>query len=135
MISRLFERAKLPLAVAAWCCVLLPGAVAAADCEATLDPELIREEAGDETGGVDKTYIFGVEVDTEADCAMIRFDLVATIAGADGAQSTRRKPGQVRLSNGSTHYRMAFNIPPDQDLVDWRFELTQCHACALDSPE
>jgi hypothetical protein len=105
------------------------------ECDAELSPELSREETGYETGGVGERYTFHIEVRTEADCAKIRFELIATVQKSDGEEVTRRKPAQVRLSDGSTGYRMVFELRPGERLENWEFALTDCEACTLMAPE
>jgi hypothetical protein len=128
-------RTILPLAVLLVCALGPSLVLASMECDAELSPELSREESGYETGGVGERYTFHIEVSTEADCAKIRFELIATVQTSDGQEETRRKPAQLRLSDGSTGYRMTFNLRAGEELENWEFVLTDCQACTLLAPE
>lgn len=124
---------SLALTMVLFC--LGPATFAAMECEAQVRSELIEEQPGLEDGSRGDRFVFRVEIRTEADCAKIRFELVAEVQTADGERETRRKPGRVRLSQGATDYRMQLDLEPGEELVEWSVGLTDCDDCTLFAPE
>ncbi len=126
--------AVLPLAALLLFGFGTPAALAQEECDADLTPELVRKESGDETGGVGTRYTFDVEVNTEADCAIVRFELVARVQRPNGDEETDTRSAMVKLSNGSITQQMLYNLELDNELLEWKFKLVKCEPCVLDAP-
>ena len=78
--------------------------------------------------------MFHVRLETDSECSKIRFELEATIETEDGENVIRRKPGQVKLSDSETNYKMVLNLNPGETLSEWKIELTHCIPCTVFAP-
>jgi hypothetical protein len=136
MTDRTKTRNVLLWAAMLACLLAAPSIWASEGCEGTeISSEISREESGSEVGATGPRTVFHVRLETSSECSKIRFELEATVQTEDGDNVIRRKPGQVKLSDSETHYKMVLNLNPGEMLADWKIELTHCIPCTVFAPE
>jgi hypothetical protein len=127
------KRGMLILIVAVVVLCWLPSVLAEGDCKAEVTAELSDRSEGTEEGTGDH-FQFTVYVSTEADCAVVHFELLATVETKDGGEEVRHKPEQDRVSNGSIEHKLRYQIAPGEHLADWEIHMTKCEPCTT-NPE
>ena len=101
-----------------------PGALAA-DCSATVDGSLAREEPdGDIT-----RLVFRVDIGTMSDCAEIKYDVILEIRQEDGKVEKKKLGRYVKLHDGSISEKVNHKLGSGQSLVSWEVKLDSCTKC------
>jgi hypothetical protein len=119
------------------CCVLVAtlGATSsarAAECDATIDPQLYRVIKKDTT----ILHRFKVDVSSPARCADVIYELTIVEQATGGKKETKQKSRTTRVRDGVVTTAMVqYEMSDEKLLAGWKIELVNCRLCGAAKTE
>jgi hypothetical protein len=116
----------VPLAATIVVLLALIPSTPASDCRADVTAELRKDLRKDNS----RVYIFKVDVRTEAECAMVHFDLVTdeSESGSESRMKTTRYSQKVRSGNAVSR-KVNYAVSLETTVNSWEFKVHECKPC------